>query len=145
MAGEITTIRDGIQTRLETISGLQVIDHVPEGVAFTPSVSITLVSMTRNETFEGASVPGDRTYRWTITVRLAGAIPEEMWQSLDDYLAPTGTDSILAAIDGDVTLGGAVEWSVMTPGESIEITDRESRPDSWFYVMEFPLETYKSG
>jgi len=145
MAGEITTIRDGIQTRLETITGLQVVDHDPEGVAFTPSVSIALVSMTRNETFEGASTPGDRTYRWVITVRLAGAIPEEMWQSLDDYLAPTGDNSILAAIDGDATLGGAVEWSVMTPGEPIEITDRESRPDSWFYAMEFPLETYKSG
>jgi len=145
MAGELTTIRDGIETRLETISGLEVLDHEPDATTITPSASIRLESLTRNETFEGASTPGDRTYRWIITVRLAGAIPQEQWQSLDDYLAPTGTNSILAAIDGDDTLGGAADWAVMTPGESIEVTDRESRADGWYYVIEFPLETYKSG
>ena len=145
MAGEITTIRDGIKTRLDTISGLEVLNHEPDATTITPSASIRLESLTRNETFEGASTPGDRTYRWVITLRLAGAIPGEQWEALDDYLAPTGSNSILAAIDGDDTLGGAVDWTVMAPGESIEITDREQRADGWFYVMEFPLETYKSG
>ena len=146
MAGELTTIRDGIETRLKTISGLQVYDHEPTPISgVTPAATIKLESMTQSETFKGASVPGDRTYRWTVTLRLAGAIPQEMWQSMDDYLAPTGSKSILAAIDGDDTLGGAVDWTVMTPGESIDVTDRESRADGWYYVQEFPLETYKSG
>ena len=145
MAGEISTIRDGIETQLNTISGLQVLDHEPDATTAPPAASIRLVSMTQNETFNGASTPGDRTYRWILTLRLAGAIPQEQWQDLDTYLAPTGSKSILAAIDADDTLGGAVDYSVMTPGESIEVTDRESRADGWYYVMEFPLETYKSG
>lgn len=144
--GEITNIRDGIETRLQTISGLQVYDHEPDGITVTPMASIRLEAMTQNETFTGVSVPGDRTYRWIVTLRLAGAIPQEQWQALDDYMAPTGTNSILAAIDGDDTLGGIVEYTVMTPGESIEVTDREPRDNGgWYYAMEFPLETYVSG
>ena len=73
MAGEITTIRDGLETRLETISDLEVLDHEPDGTTVTPAATIRLDSLTRNETFEGASVPGDRTYRFIITLRLAGA------------------------------------------------------------------------
>ena len=145
MAGEITTIRDGIETRLKTISGLEVYDHTPDATSVTPAASIAFVGWTPSETFKAASAPGDRTYRWIVTVRLSGSIPQEQWQALDDYIAPTGSNSILAAIDGDGTLGGAVDWTVMTPGESIEVTDRESRADGWYYVQEFPLETDKSG
>ena len=140
MAGEITNIRDGIETRLNTISGLQVYDYVPEGVSVTPSVTIALDSMTFNETF-GTSAAGLRSYRWILTLRIAGMIPQEQWQALDDYLNPSGTKSILAAIDGDPTLGAVVSYTVMSPGEAIEVSERESRHDGWYYTMEFPLET----
>ncbi len=143
--GEITDIRDGLETRLLTISGLQVYDHEPDATTVTPAASIRLESLTRNETFEGSSVPGDRTYRWILTVRLSGSIPQEQWQSLDDYLAPTGTNSIQAAIDGGSTLGGTVEWATIPTVETIEITDRESRADGWYYVMEFPVDTWVTG
>ena len=43
--------------------------------------------------------------------------------------------------DGDDTLGGVVDYTVITPGETIEVTDREQRPDGWYYVQEFPLMT----
>jgi hypothetical protein len=145
MAGEITTIRDAIETALDAISGLQVYDHEPDNPTVTPMASIRLVGMTRNVTFGGASVPGDRTYQWIITVRLSGNIPQERWQEMDNYLAPTGNKSILAAIDTDDTLGGSVEYAVMTPNEEIEITDQEVKSDGWYYRMEFPLQTYKSG
>lgn len=146
MAGEITNIRNGLQTRLETISGLQVYDHEPDAAAVTPAASIAFVGWTPNETFAGASAPtGDRTYRFVITVRLSGAVPEEQWQALDDYINPTGTNSILAAIDGDATLGSLVEWTVITPGEPIDVTDRESKADAWFYVQEFPVECWVTG
>ena len=145
MAGEITTIRDAIEDALDDISGLQVYDHEPDSPTVTPMASIRLVGMTRNVTFEGASVPGDRTYQWIITVRIQGNIPQERWAEMDNYLAPTGSKSILATIDADDTLGGAVEYTVMTPNEEIEITDQEVKSDSWFYRMEFPLQTYVSG
>ena len=38
-----------------------------------------------------------------------------------------------------------MEWATIPPGEQIEVTDRESRADSWFYVMEFPVEIWVSG
>jgi hypothetical protein len=145
MAGEITTVRDGIETRLLTISGLQVYDFMPDSITVVPVVTIAFDGMTYNETFEGASTAGDRSYRWVIKLRLAGSIPQEQWQELDSYIAPTGSKSILAAIDGDKTLGGACEWAVISPGEPVEATDLEQRTDGWYYVMEFPLETYLSG
>jgi len=145
VAGEVTNIRNGIETRLLTISGLQVYDHEPDATTVTPAASIRLVSFTRNQTFESASNPGDRTYNWIVSVRLSGVVPEEQWQALDDYLAPTGTKSIQAAIDGDKTLGSTVDWAVVTTVDDIEIADRESRADGWYYVLEMPIESYVSG
>ncbi len=135
--GELTDIRNGIETRLLTIGGLQVYDHMPDSITVTAVATIEFVGWTPNTTFGNAS--GE--YMWTVTVRLAGAIPQEQWQIMDDYINPTGTNSILAAIDGDGTLGGVVDYTVMTPGETIEVTDREQRPDGWYYIQEFPLLT----
>ena len=135
--GEITDIRRGIELQLKTISGLEVYDHTPDATMATPAVSIRFEGWTPNTTFGNAT--GD--YRWIVVLRLSGAIPEEMWQALDDYINPTGSRSILAAIDGDPTLGGVADYTVMTPDEEIEVTDREQRPDGWFYVQEFPLTT----
>ena len=116
--GELTDIRDGIETRLKTISGLQVYDHEPDATMVTPAASIRFEGWTPNVTFGNAS--GD--YRWIVTLRLSGAIPQEQWQVLDDYINPTGNNSILAAIDGDPTLGGAVDYTVMNPGADVAST-----------------------
>jgi len=139
MAGEITNIRNGLQTRLETISGLQVYDHLPEGYAVSPAAAIQFVGWTPNESFSYSRPAGQASYRFVISVRLSGLVPEEMWQALDDYINPTGTNSILAAIDGDDTLGSVVDYTVITPGEDIDVTDREVGPDGWFYVQDFPV------
>ena len=135
--GEITDIRNGLEVRLKTISGLEVYDHEPDGIMVTPAASIRFEGWTPNTTFGNAT--GE--YRWVVTIRLAGAIPEEQSQEMDDYRNPTGNKSILAAIDGDATLGGVVDYTVMTPDEEIAVTDREQRADGWYYVQEFPLMT----
>ena len=133
--GEVSDIRNGIEARLKTISGLQVYDHEPDSTTYTPAASIAFAGWTPNVTYGNAS----RDYRWVVTLRLSGSIPQEQWQALDDFIAPTGNKSILAAIDADPTLGGIADYTVMTPGEEIEVTDREQRPDGWYYVQEFPL------
>ncbi len=133
--GEITDLRNGIEARLLTIGGLQVYDHEPDATMVTPAASIRFEGWTPNVSFGNAS--GD--YHWMVTLRLSGAIPQEQWQALDDYINPTGNKSILAAIDGDFTLGGVADYTVMTPDEEIEVTDREQRADGWYYVQEFPL------
>ncbi len=145
MAGELTSIRDGLKTRLDTISGLQVYNHTPDATSVTPAASISFDGYTPNKTFQGASTPGDRESKWIITVRLAGSIPEEQWEALDDYINPTGTNSIFAAIAGDETLGGNADWAVISPDEEIDISDREQRPDGWYYQMEFPVTVWVSG
>lgn len=145
MAGEITSIRDGLQVRLETISGLNIYNHTPDHTSVTPAACIGFDSYTPNVTFEGASTPGDRESRWIITVRLAGSIPEEQWEALDDYINPTGTNSIFAAIKGDETLGGIADYAVISPGEEIDASERVQGQDSWFYQMEFPVTVAMSG
>ncbi len=135
--GELTDIRNGLETRLLTISGLQVYDHEPDATTVTPAASIRFEGWTPNVTFGNAS--GD--YQWVITLRLSGAIPQEQWQALDDYINPTGSKSILAAIDGDDKLGNVVDYTVISPGEEIDVTDREQRADGWYYVQEFPITT----
>lgn len=142
--GEITTIRQAIETRLETISGLEVYDFEPDVPTVTPLATIKLVSIVPNESYGDVAV-ADRTYRWIITVRIQGSIAEVMWDSMDEYLDLSGSNSIFAAIYGDDTLGSTVDQAILPAGEEFEITDQEIRTDSWFYRTEFPLETWKSG
>lgn len=106
---DLAAIRDGLKTRLQTITGLRAFDTVPDQVA-PPAAIIGVGPIDYDTTFSrGAD-------RYTMLCRVyVGRSSERTAQDkLDGYLSGTGTNSIKAAIEGDPTLGGAVDTSRVT-------------------------------
>ena len=107
MANEIKDAKDGLGTRLATITGLRIHDFEPEGVIEMP---VAIIRFTRrlvgDLTIGGSSFTGD------ITVTLLLNVPgdeQEAFDEMDKYIAPLGTESIEAAIDGDNTWNSKVD------------------------------------
>ena len=99
-----STVRSGLKTRLATIAGLKCYDFIPDSINVPGAVVGQLdlnFDATFNRGFDNA----------TCTILLiVGRMSESAGQTkLDGYLASTGSTSVKAAIEGDVTLGGAVQ------------------------------------
>lgn len=100
----VSAIRDGLKTRLETISGLRASDYVPEQI--NPPVAVIGGPLTL--AYDSTMARG--ADRYTIPVRLfvSRVSDRASQEKLDGYLAASGAGSVKAAIEGDITLGGAV-------------------------------------
>lgn len=107
----IKTIGTGIKTRLETISGLRVYtpNEVPDSISDFP-VAVILPSRTEyNKDFDASP---DYTFR--ILIFLTKADTPSALNELINYIEPTGTYSVLAAIEGDSTLDSTADDSTVT-------------------------------
>lgn len=109
MASSLPTIRDALKTRLATITGLRCYDVVPAKPELPAGVVGIPESVTYNLTFGGGA-----TWILPIRVYVSNADPRSAQEALDLYIAPTGTKSIKAAIEGDISLGGAVDTCRVT-------------------------------
>jgi len=99
-----STVRSNLKTRLATITGLRVYDHVPDSVNVPGAVVGQL-----DITFDASFNRGFDNATCTI-ILIVGRMSEQAGQSkLDGYLAGTGSTSVKAAIEADVTLQGAVQ------------------------------------
>lgn len=99
----ISDIRNGLATRLATISGLRTSATLPDN----PNPPIALITPISVE-FDDAFKRGVQTYSFTILL-IVGRVDERTAQNnLDAYCASTGSSSIKLAVEGDKTLGGKV-------------------------------------
>ena len=99
--GALSTIRDGLKTRLATITGLRAHDVIP-GQVVTPAA---VVGMPEQILFDLTFARGADRYTIPIRVYAAKADDRTSQDKIDGFLAGTGSGSIKAAIEGDVTLG----------------------------------------
>jgi hypothetical protein len=98
----VSTIRDGLKTRLATISGLRAHDTIPDN----PSPPFAVV-VPGSITFDSAFARGLDEYEFSVLV-VVSRVSERVGQDLlDGYCNPSGATSIKAAIEGDRTLAGA--------------------------------------
>ena len=98
-----TSIRDGLKTRLETISSLTVYDIVPDFLD-PPAV---IIAQFNTLNFDSTMQRGSDTYEIPVILYIQKVDAQSAQDSLDAFLASSGSDSIKAAIEGDITLGGA--------------------------------------
>jgi hypothetical protein len=97
----ISDIRNGLATRLATISGLRTAATIPDNP--NPPIAIVIPD---NISFDDTFHRGMDTLTFRIFV-IVGRVDERTAQnSIDAYCATSGTSSIKAAIEGDKTLGG---------------------------------------
>lgn len=98
----IKALRDGIKTRLATVTGIYTHDTIPEDV-YVPAAIVGFPTAVRYDFSMRTPVS-----RYTFPVRvLAGRTTEAQSQdTIDDLVSPDGPLSVRAAIDADPTLGG---------------------------------------
>ena len=98
-----SSIRDGLKTRLATISGVTVYDTVPD---FLDPPAI-IIAPFNTLSFDTTMARGADTYDIPIVLYIQRVDAASAQDSLDAFLASSGGSSVKAAIQGDPTLGGA--------------------------------------
>jgi len=100
-------IGSGIKTRLQTISDLKRV-YAPNELRDTynsfPCAIIMPGETNYDQTFSGAYFS-----RWRIIVMISKQDTPSALNKLMDYMEPTGTNSIKAALYGDSTLNGSAD------------------------------------
>lgn len=109
----VSNVRDGIKTRLQTISGLRVWDVIPDQVT-PPGAVVGQLDFTFDiDNARGVDLANVDVY--VIVQRMDARSGQN---KLDGYLAGSGSTSIKAAIEGDRTLGGTVNTLRVTRAEA---------------------------
>ena len=112
----ITALRTGLATRLATISGLRTLNYVPDQI--NPPVAVVLPS---SISYDTTFVRAADEYRFDVVVIVARADEETAQKYLDAYCASSGAGSVKAAVEGDVTLGGAAQTTRVTDLMSYQV------------------------
>lgn len=107
----LRAIREGLQARLDNITGIRPYDHV-KGSVNPPMAEVGFpTNVNYDITF------GPNASEWTIPVRVyvGQASNRAATEKLDELVSATGdTTSVKAAIEGDKTLGGACMSAIVT-------------------------------
>lgn len=106
-------VRDGLKTRLQTITGLRAYDLIPDTV--TPPAAVV---GQLDFTFDIDNARGLDQAQVDVLVIVQRFSERSGQNLLDTYLSGAGSTSIKAAIEGDRTLGGAVNTLRVTGAEA---------------------------
>jgi hypothetical protein len=106
-------VRDGLKTRLQTITGLRAYDLIPDTVV-PPCAIVGQLDFT----FDIDNARGLDQAQVDVLVIVQRFSERAGQDKLDDYLAGSGASSIKAAIEGDRTLGGTVNTLRVTGAEA---------------------------
>ena len=106
-------VRDGLKTRLQTITGLRAYDLIPDTVV-PPCAIVGQLDFT----FDIDNARGLDQAQVDVLVIVQRFSERAGQDKLDGYLAGSGASSIKAAIEGDRTLGGTVNTLRVTGAEA---------------------------
>lgn len=105
MADEIKDAKDGLGALLSNISGLRVLDYPADSINEFPAAVVLFESRDAAQALGGSSFEG----KVKVVLLVASAATEEAYDSLDEFMAPLGTNSIEATVDADNTWGSKVD------------------------------------
>lgn len=114
----IAGIRDGLRTRLETISGLRVHDTVPGQI--NPPAAIV---RRRRTDYDSTMARGSDDYEFVVTVFVQLASDPKAQDDLDAYLDGAGVKSVKAAVEGDASLGGEVDFARVRQADADQVLE----------------------
>ncbi len=106
-------VRDGLKTRLQTITGLRAYDLIPDTVV-PPCAVVGQLDFT----FDINNARGLDQAQVDVLVIVQRFSERAGQDKLDAYLAGSGSSSIKTAIEGDRTLGGTVNTLRVTGAEA---------------------------
>ena len=117
---DLSDIRDGLKTVLEAAnSKLRVYPRPPdEGVQNKPGLVLRHGPIDYHEMAMG----GDSLrFDLKAVLYLYGANSDEMWNEIDKYRSPTGTESIKRGLNTDDTLNGKADVAVLVSSDEGEV------------------------
>lgn len=138
MAPTIEQVMLGIETRLATISGLRVTEYIADQI--NPPAAV--VGVPEIDSYHATMGRGRFTISPTVTVFTSAAYDRVGQLKLASYANPTGSSSIVVAIEGDKTLGGVVDDCIVVSFRPLGL---EEVGVIGFYGGEFTLQAIASG
>ena len=127
----LDTVRTEIASALGSISGLRTFAYTPSSLE-PPSAVVGQGAIDYDATFAGSM-----TAEFGILVVVSRADDRNGHSRLNEYLAPTGSGSIKAAIESDPTLNGSVGYVTVTganPPSEVEMANTS------YLAVEFTCE-----
>ena len=133
----LAAVRDGLVARLDTIAGLRVYEVAPEVVQELPAAIVDQGGpFIKYDQVMGAA---DARYSFEVLLLVASADQDQAWADLKPYLAPTGSSSVKAAVDG--TVGGNADWArVVQVSKAGQVTFQRHS----YWGATFQVEVYES-
>ena len=101
----LTSIRNGIGTNLGNISSLIVYNYVPDSVE--PPTAI--VGVVQSIEYDTSMARGSDTYTIPIFLYMSRVDAQDSQETLDAYLASSGSSSVKAQVESDQTLDGTAQ------------------------------------
>jgi len=101
----LSSIRDGLKTRLATISGLSIFSFVPDSIE-PPTAVVGVMSSLE---YDSTMARGSDTYSIPIYLYVSRVDAQDAQETLDAYLNSSGSSSIKAQVESDGTLGGVAD------------------------------------
>ena len=98
----LSSIRSGIATNLGNISSLTVFGFVPDSIE--PPTAV--VGVVDNIEYDTSMARGADTYSIPVFLYVRRVDEQEAQDTLDGFLASSGSSSVKTQIESDVTLGG---------------------------------------
>lgn len=105
---------DGLQTRLETLTGVRVYRRPVEDPADLDA--LVIIPERIEGPWLGLGAPKPKFLVRVLLIVKATDMVEGM-AAIEPYLEASGAQSILGALHGDYTLGGGAEWAVLRDAE----------------------------
>jgi len=135
MSATVTELKNGIKTRLETITNLRAYAQQPDQV--NPSVGGIAWPTLESITYHGAMRAGLVTHVFTVSVIVGRAAERTAQNLMDTYLSYDG--GIRAAIEADTTLGGYAKTLIVEEATNLSTVDAN---DTTYLTVDFRVVVY---
>jgi hypothetical protein len=132
----VSDIATGLQARLATISGVRAYSYQPEQLN-PPFAYPVLNTVSYHQTMGMGSAMTQ--FDWTVYVVVGRWVDRVAITNLDGFLSPTGASSIRAALEGDLTLGGACQNLVVSSSANISALEQD---DAEYLQVSFSVTIY---
>ena len=132
----VSDIATGLQTRLATISGVRAYSYQPEQLN-PPFAYPVLNTVSYHQTMGMGSAMTQ--FDWTVYVVVGRWVDRVAVTNLDGFLSSTGSSSIRAALEGDLTLGGACQNLVVSSSANISALEQD---DAEYLQVSFSVTIY---
>jgi hypothetical protein len=134
MAATISQVATGLQNNLATVTGLRASAYQPEQLN-PPMAYPVLSTVNYHRAFQG----GDVIMDWVIHVVVGRYTDRTAHAAMDNYLSYSGGNSIRAALESDLTLGGVCQTLVVSSAADIRSLNSA---DAEFLEIQFTVQVH---